>query len=81
MSFDQPETSPDAAAARKRMSTGTKILLILAIVFGGLLVLCCGGMILLGLYAQSYAKTALSDDPAAVQETAAEITQIDVPAD
>lgn len=61
------------------MSTGAKVLIALVIVFGGLLVLCCGGAIGLVYYGRSYVADMVSKDPATIARATHEITEIDVP--
>ncbi len=62
--WDQPTPPPP----RPGMSSGTKVLLILAIIFGVLLLICCGGFILMGIFARNYMGEAMSQDPAVVRQ-------------
>lgn len=75
------EYQPGMPPPRQGMSTGTKVLLILAIVFGILLVLCCGGVIMLGWWGQSYATKAMSNDPAKIRALTQELLPMTVPAE
>jgi hypothetical protein len=61
------------------MSTGTKVLLIVAIVFGGLFLLCCGGAIVGVISARNYMENATSEDPQVIRQLTSEIVQIDIP--
>jgi hypothetical protein len=78
MSFEPPQTPPEWSQPVRKpgMSTGVKVLIILAIVFGVLAVLCCGGIA--GLV--WWAKSMVSNDSAVVVATTREITDIDIPA-
>lgn len=61
---------------RKRgMSGGTKVLMILLVVFGILLLACCGGVV----YLYQQMKAGLSTDPAVVDRVTSDITDIDLP--
>ncbi|HYW81046.1 MAG TPA: hypothetical protein VE890_15805 [Thermoguttaceae bacterium] len=62
---------------RQGMSAAQKILLILGVLCGGMMVICCCG---LG-YMFYYAKGMVSEDPTVIASTSAEITEIDVPAE
>ncbi|MBN2583116.1 MAG: hypothetical protein JXL80_08610 [Planctomycetes bacterium] len=64
---------------KQGMSTGSKVLLILGIVFGGLFLLCCGGVVVFMLYMRQYAADNFSEDPVRVVEVTDTVTQIDVP--
>jgi hypothetical protein len=58
------------------MSTGTKVVLILLIVFGGLALLCCGG----GVLAFVYFNKSVSADPKVIGQVTQQIARIDIPA-
>jgi len=77
--YDQLEMS-GGAPPRVGMSTTAKVLIILCVVFGGLLVLCCGGMALVGYKFTSEMKESMSQDPQAIAAKTEEIARIDVPA-
>jgi len=81
MSMPPPEMSPDEMQPRPKpgMSTGTNVLIALAVVFGALLVLCCGGAAVSFYFLQSYIAESFSDDPAKVAAITGEIAQIDIP--
>jgi len=74
--FDQSFGQP-SPPQRQGMSTAKKILLILGVLFGGIMVLCCGGVV----YMIYYAKAMVSEDPTVIAATSAEITEIDLPAE
>ena len=79
--MDQVEFGPPdeqmQATPKRGMSGGAKTLIILGIVFGGLIVLCCGGII--GYFAY-YAGNMLSEDADTIARlTQEEIVQIDIP--
>ena len=61
--------------ARRGMGTGAKVMLTLGIVFGVVLLLCCGGV---GYFAY-YIRKSITTDPAAVREITAKIVTIDLP--
>jgi hypothetical protein len=63
------------------MSTGTKVLLIVLVVGGVLVVLCCGGLALLGWFTWREVKQGVSEDSAVVRQRTAEIVNIDIPGD
>jgi hypothetical protein len=81
MSTDQPYMSPEGMPPYQKpgMSTGTKVLLILGIIFLVLVVLCCGGGLALFWAGASYMKDAFSDDPQVVRRVTGEIVDIEVP--
>ena len=81
MSMSPPEMTPDGMqpSPKPGTSTGTKVLIILAIVFGVLLLLCCGGVIGFVFWAQSYMTESFSEDPAKVATVTQEIAQLDIP--
>ncbi len=80
MSTWPPETpGPTEPAPRPGMSTGAKVLLILGIVFGGLVLLCCGGVMISGVLMQRYFARSLSEDPQTVRATTAELAQLEIP--
>lgn len=60
---------------KRGMSSGSKVILILAIVFGGLALVCCGGVI--GVV--YYFRQAMTEDPAVVREKTAEIAEMSLP--
>ena len=81
MSTDHNSMNPnwDQPPARPGMSTGTKVLIVLAIVFGVLVVLCCGGLTAMMYWGQQYMAEAISEDPATVQRATESIADIDIP--
>jgi hypothetical protein len=81
MSTDQPYMSPEGVPPYQKpgMSTGTKVLIILGIIFLVLVVLCCGGGVAIFWAGASYMKDAISDDPQVVREVTKGIVDIDVP--
>ena len=81
MSTDQPYMSPEGMPPYQKpgMSTGTKVLIILGIIFLVLALLCCGGGVAVFWAGASYMKDAISDDPQVIRRVTAEIADIDVP--
>lgn len=78
--FDPQDVQQGPQPIQKQgMSGGNKVLLILGIVFLVLILLCCGGLAVFFFWARSYAKEAMSTDPAHVREVAAQIAPIQVP--
>lgn len=73
---NQFEMGAETAQPPKRgMSTGAKVLIALGVIFGALILLCCGGVITVIFYVRS----AVSQDPAVVAAKTQEITRIDIP--
>lgn len=68
--FD-PEPPP-----KKGMSTGIKVLIILLCVFGGIGLLCCGGVVYIGFQF----KNGFSEDPETVVSVTKKIAEIEIPA-
>lgn len=60
---------------KQGMSTGTKVVIILLCIGGGLVALCCGA----GIYIVSSLKGSASEDPAVVAEVTKQIAEIDIP--
>ena len=81
MSMDQPYMSPEGMPPyqKPRMSTGTKVLLILGIIFLVLVLLCCCGGGAFFWWGASYMKDAVSDDPQVVRRVTGEIVDIEMP--
>ena len=81
MSTDQPYISPEGMPPYEKpgMSTGTKVLIVLGIIFLVLVVLCCGGGVAIFWAGASYMEDAMSDDPEVVRRVTGEIVDIDVP--
>jgi hypothetical protein len=78
MSMNPPPAEPESGVpqpARRGMGTGAKVLLTLGVVFGGLLLVCCG---VTGFFvyrvSSSYTK-----DPAAIRQISAKIATVDLP--
>ena len=80
MSSNQYEMPSGGMPPRVGMSTPVKVLIILCVVFGGLAVVCCGGMAILGPMFASKMKESVSDNPQQIAAKTAEMAQIDVPA-
>lgn len=79
--MSQPQDFGAAPAPKAGMGSGMKVFLILLAVFGGLGVLCCGGIGLFGYFAATTAMEAMSDDPAKIEEIRGEIADISIPAE
>ena len=78
MSTDEPYLSPDMMEPplrKKGMSTGVKVLIVLAILFLLIVLLCCGGLVATVIWLGK----ATSKDPQVVRQKTAEMIQIDVP--
>lgn len=70
------EQVPDRdGGAPQKMSTGSKVMLVLLAIFGGIVLLCCGG----GLFIYSRIRTSVYETPAEVAAVRKQIMQIDVP--
>ncbi len=69
--------SPDGGIPLQKpgMGTAAKVLIVLAVVFGGLILLCCGGVYFTGMQVRDM----VSEDPAIIAQTTEEITTIRVP--
>ena len=77
MSTNQPGIGPQPPSPPppRGMSTGVKVLLIVGIIFFVLVLLCCGGLFLIGRhFAQE-----VSYDPVVVKATTDKIAQIEIP--
>ncbi|MDZ7620091.1 MAG: hypothetical protein U1E05_24070 [Patescibacteria group bacterium] len=84
MSMDQPplyENSPGFSpdSPRPGMSTGSKVLLVLGIIFLVMILLCCGGVLTVGYMGQRYMEKSVSEDPQVVRQVTAEIAEVDIP--
>jgi hypothetical protein len=81
MSTDQPYMSPEGMPPDQKpgMSTGTKVLIVLGIVFLVLVLLCCCGGGAFVWWGASYMEDAISDDPQVVRQVTSEIVDIEVP--
>jgi hypothetical protein len=64
---------------KQGMSGGSKVLLILGIIFLVLILLCCGGLAVFFFYARSYVGEAMSTDPAHIREVTARVAPLEVP--
>lgn len=64
---------------RKKSSGSNKLLIGLAIGCGGMMLLCCGGIAVLGWFGHKMAKEMISQDPVVVVEKTREITDVDIP--
>ncbi len=75
---EQPQRDEryDTRPPKDGMKSGTKVILILLAIFGGLALLCCGGTV----FVVMKMKPDMSDDPVVVQKITQEITTIDIPA-
>ena len=81
MSSNQYEMPSGGMPPKVGMSTPVKVLIILCIVFGGLAVVCCGGMAIMVPMFASKMKESVSDSPQQVVAKTAEMAKIDVPAE
>jgi len=73
--FDNTPGGMRPLPEKKKMSGGAKVLIWLAVAFGGLILLCCGGLVWMGYqFANS-----ISEDPATIAALTDEMAQIDVP--
>ena len=82
MSTQNPYVDPNEMhiqPPKKGMSGGTKALLIVGIIFGLLILLCCGGLVGLGIYGASYFSDAMSQDPAVIAECTAQFVEMEIP--
>jgi hypothetical protein len=61
------------------MGTGTKVLIGLGIGCGFFLLLCCGGLVAVGVYFQQYVKTAINEDPQKALAMTDQLVDIEVP--
>ena len=79
--FDKSGGNPNwtQPAAKRGMSKTTKILLVLGVLAGLALVVCCGGLMIVGWRLQSYMAEAVSTEPAVIEAAKDEIVQIDIP--
>lgn len=73
-----PFVSPQAVE-KQGMSSGAKLLLILAIIFLLCVLACCGGIGIFMYQASAYMKDALTEDPAIIDQRRAELLDIDIP--
>jgi hypothetical protein len=71
--YDEPEAAP------RGMSSGSKVLLGFGIGCGVFLLLCCGSLVILIVWAVNYFGNAVTEDPAAVRRLAADIIKIEIP--
>ena len=76
--LQDPFVSPQAVE-KKGMSSGARLLLILAILFLLCVLVCCGGIGILMYQASAYMKDAFTEDPAIIDQRRAELLDIDVP--
>ena len=78
MSMTPPEMTSEATQPPRKsgMSRGAKVLIGLGVGGGLLILLCCGGVIGLGIY---FGTNLMSDDPAVVAAKTDEIIQIEIP--
>jgi hypothetical protein len=79
MSTPEPINPYDSPAGQVGMSSGAKVLLGLGIGCGVLALICCGGLIIIGIFFGRSFSQATSTDPATVKAVADSIVQIDVP--
>ena len=83
MSMQEPYVDPNEVNIQPQkpgMSGGMKALLIVGIIFGLLILLCCGGLVGFGIYMQSYVSDAMSDDPTIIAERTAQFVEMEIPA-
>jgi hypothetical protein len=74
--FGMSPPSPPPQPPKRGMSTGVKVILILGIIFGVLVVVCCGIFGGIAWWAQSR----MSKDPTVVKNATKAMTDIDIPA-
>ncbi len=67
------------AVEKRGMSSGAKVLIILAVIFLLCVLVCCGGGILFSFMASAYVKDAFTDDPAKIEQRRAEALDITIP--
>ena len=82
MSTQEPYFDPNEMniqPPKKGMSSGMKTLLIVGIIFGLLILLCCGGLVGSAIYMGSYVKDAMSEDPAVIAERTAQFVEMEIP--
>jgi hypothetical protein len=81
MSMNQHEMPSDGMQPPQKpgMSTASKVLIVLGIVFGVACVLCCGGGIGFYFFAKSYIADAISKDPVKIAAVTEDITLIEIP--
>ncbi len=82
MSTQDPFIDPNETniqPPKKGMSSGMKTLLIVGIIFGVLILICCGGLVGLGLYMRSYVSDAMSEDPIVIAEHTAQFVDMEIP--
>ena len=77
--FPQDPYVTPQVVEKRGMSSGTKVLLILGILFLLCVLLCCGGGIVVSFMASKYAKDAVSLDPAVIAQRRSEILDIEIP--
>lgn len=83
MSTQDPNYDPDEMhiqPPKQGMSSGMKTLLILGVIFGLLVLLCCGGLVLSGMYMASYVSDAMSEDPDVIAERTGQFVEMEIPA-
>ena len=82
MSTQEPNFDPNVMhiqPPKKGMSGGMKALLIVGIIFGLLILLCCGGLVGFGIYMRSYVSDAMSQDPIVIAERTARFVEMEIP--
>jgi len=82
MSTQEPYVDPNEMhiqPQKQGMSNSTKTLLIVGIIFGILILLCCGGLVGGGIFMGSYFKDAMSNDPVVIAARTAEFAEIEIP--
>ena len=82
MSTQDPNCDPNEMhiqPPKKGMSGSMKTLLIVGIIFGLLVLLCCGGLVGFGVYMASYVSDAMSQDPAVISECTAQFVEMEIP--
>jgi len=80
--FSQPPQDPYVSpqtVEKPGMSSGAKLLLILGILFLLCVVVCCGGLAIVGWQARAYMEDAVSTDPAVIDQRRAELLDVQVP--
>ena len=73
-----PYVSPQTVE-KQGMSSGAKLLLILGILFLLCVLVCCGGIALVGWKASAYMEDAISTDPIKIEQRRAELLDMEIP--
>ena len=82
MSTQEPYVDPNEMSIqppKEGMSSGMKTLLIVGIIFGLLILLCCGGLVGVGIWTAQYMGDAMSQDPTVIAECTAQFVEMEIP--